>query len=773
MSYSDDPNRESTTDQNSNSLLEMLPSGTATSAGTLDLSFMGAALPAVLRDDLAEQEEETGDEYYYDNNNNDYYNDGYHHHHHDDASRVSEVSHNSLRLSALNATLKRLSLQERFRIPQHLIDTLYADRIPTEVTQPVTADTAAALTTTPNELAAPPRPRLYNRALHPSRLASMSSGGTTTAYDGDDDSDAILRSRRSSDDNDGGSTLPSMGGTTASTRVGDGGKATATPPTTTRDASEAVMVSAHNHLPATTDPNQRVLTVGSPRKPPNSPARTGTTVLTQSPQSSDAVAAIIQSISEELYLEDPSSNTGSLVGYGGSSSAVMSRGTIRPSDTMKAVVGTSASLTSSNPQSTLLPTDTMQAVMGSSSSLAYSGMGGAVIRPSDTMQAVVGGTPSASTGRTSRAPPPPKVIPSPTAHVNTHTSGPSPLHLARSSNPSLPRYMSPTASSAGGQPIKLHVSPGRIPSYPIDLSDVDESVVASTTVASSHAPLHSFSLPEDRRKAIYVEAYGKQMRHQPSPTKAFPHTSPIPVGRRTNPTTPVVQSSGTSSIDVVKQARRVERSGSGRVLYVDVTENDDAAAAAGASITASSLEPDSDAAVMELQSTTWIASSRTGGGGGGGEPSHRSLQLSSAPPTPQQQRKLALQGMSVSGSSVWGGTYDRTAVTSLSSTAAASTTPVVGTTKSASAKHWPRENNGRAANPSPGGVTDHHTAPTPKASSSRPAPQIFFPTDNNKGAEEGFDEWLDSALATKTFDKTTSSDEEKEALDDWLDSVIS
>ena len=289
MSYSDDPNRESTTDQNSNSLLEMLPSGTATSAGTLDLSFMGAALPAVLRDDLAEQEEETGDEYYYDNNNNDYYNDGYHHHHHDDASRVSEVSHNSLRLSALNATLKRLSLQERFRIPQHLIDTLYADRIPTEVTQPVTADTAAALTTTPNELAAPPRPRLYNRALHPSRLASMSSGGTTTAYDGDDDSDAILRSRRSSDDNDGGSTLPSMGGTTASTRVGDGGKATATPPTTTRDASEAVMVSAHNHLPATTDPNQRVLTVGSPRKPPNSPARTGTTVLTQSPQSENAV----------------------------------------------------------------------------------------------------------------------------------------------------------------------------------------------------------------------------------------------------------------------------------------------------------------------------------------------------------------------------------------------------------------------------------------------------------------------------------------------------
>jgi hypothetical protein len=240
-------------------------------------------------------------------------------------TRGPMIPSTSLPIRAMGATLKRLSLAEQFRIPQHLIDTLLfldgddankASKTKEQLQQqeqgqqrntvdPKHAAAAAAATA--------PRQPLLRRG----QLASVASVNLVSSgeYDGDgddddDDSDAILRSRRSSqEDQDGDGTAAGDASTLPSTVA---------EPNHSDDAYYRARRDQHRHN-NDTSPRERQPPPRAPWDPQpvhvvegrfaaesglRSPRQHRPSIDACYPGGNGAVAAIIQSISDELHHVD-------------------------------------------------------------------------------------------------------------------------------------------------------------------------------------------------------------------------------------------------------------------------------------------------------------------------------------------------------------------------------------------------------------------------------------------------------------------------------------
>jgi hypothetical protein len=455
---------------------------------------------------------------------------------------------------AMGATLKRLSLADQYQIPQHLIDTLFVDvhnsndrdkatkkekegmgqhqkqegherniagplLSPSKAADPATIPATSATATSPR--------LLLRRGQH---VASLSSVNIVSSgeYDGDDDSDAILRSRRSSqeedDDNNGegdASTLPSA------------------------EADLNHHDDAYYYDP-NHDPQQYVddapwdrprhVVVGRFASETGWSQRQEDPVLSGN-RNNGAVAAILQSISDELhhvdqivstsgggddddddddddaYFPDQSLSTATnlaqqLEGESKSGIVVASATTIPPSDTMQAVVvshstsTTTHTATNASSSYRYLPhSDTNQAVTSATSrgaavSSSTSSSGRAIL-PSETMRAVVNGRPVPAADRPVPAAAADGLLFPPNLTLTLSVPSPSARSTPSAWNSRGSGMLSPPSSD-----VKLVVSPGRIPAYPIDLSEAPSPPQGTDQLLHER---HSFSFPEERIRALYNE----------------------------------------------------------------------------------------------------------------------------------------------------------------------------------------------------------------------------------------------------------------------------
>jgi hypothetical protein len=776
----------------------------------------------------------------------------------------------TFQLHALNSALKSLDLHDLFRIPQHLVtDTMYILEVNNQSKKKQKEDAEEQqlkeeIGRSPIVLSSVPVPAAQMTALTSRRIrriASLSSGGGTTAndvasaeYDGDDDyydSDAILRSRRSSsrDDGEETSTLPSVGHhqnhqnqnhqlspqnptlfmNHLAVSPHEGGDGSSPPLVVVQGRHEI-----GNEHPSWRRDTENVVVEGmvdarySQSSPP--PARQP-----QQGSGGDAVAAIIQSISEELYQVNRvvsgeeggsayySNDCGSGCYVDATSSSLLAVAPIVPTDTMQAVVSGSTRTSSSafhhrhlvthsdSAQAIapsiamIMPSDTVQAVVSNSTrtssslhrslphsdtaqavadnSTLASSFGGA-IRPSDTMQAVVNGVPVASTDRT--APNdllfPPNLtlsmmIPSsPSARVKQPLSK-DPFVSSASRSNSYP--YSPSLASLKQPSIELELSPGHLAAYPIDLSAAPSPPPESHR---HHQHRHSFSVPEDRIRALYDDsrspavdagtdeggsvAYGGAGRPTPSsPSRSW-------VSASSSPYAPPRRGSEEAS-DALERARNgvqpslgvapalsaalspTSNSSSHRgnkqdVVLVQGMQQLTAsqppprgARSSGKSSkhsrASSSTEPDSDAAVVHSDKAS------AGRPPADSPPLDARYRLPHHPPHPVKTLGTD-QALSVSD-------------------AAPLITPKT-------------ENKTKKKTPPPGVAVGRSLADT----------------DGDDDEPEDYDTWLDSALATRTFDRdmndTDENDEDggegeegveveaiaidksAQSLNDWLDSVI-
>jgi hypothetical protein len=459
----------------------------------------------------------------------------------------------SLPIRAMSAALKRLSLAEQFQIPQHLIDALYGDgdkdkaikQRHKEQRHPLTppsnaeregtgpspdkADPAARAADAAAAFAAGRAPRIQLRR---SQLACVPSVRLVSSgeYDGDGDddddgdSDAILRSRRSSQEDEDGSTLPS-------TTAADPNNSNANAADYSHHHHSGSDDSARQQHPSPWNGTGNVVEgrLAASQRPSNG-ARTD----------SDAVAAIIQSISDELhhvdqivstsggdddddgnrdiFPDESLSPTMSLFLGGESSSGIAASATIPPSDTMQAVVVSRSTSTTTTTHASssyryLPKSGTNQAVTSDPSATTTaaaardatsSSSSGYGIRQSDTMHAVVNGRPVTAAPAAGDGLFPPNLmlsltVPSPSARSaasarNRNSVGLIPPPAASN------RTKSPPPASPDRT---LVVSPGRIPAYPIDLSDAPSPPQERDLRIHER---HSFSVPEDRIRALYDES---------------------------------------------------------------------------------------------------------------------------------------------------------------------------------------------------------------------------------------------------------------------------
>jgi hypothetical protein len=526
---------------------------------------------------------------------------------------------------------------------------------------------------------------------------------------------------------------------------------------------------------------------------------------------SDAVAAIIHSISDELYQVDRIVSSGGEDRGGGyystdggadtdAASSLLAVAPVAPTDTMQAVASGSTRAGSSLYRSQLLPSDTalavaesatlassyggggatrpsfdsMRAVVHPASSAdrtAHGGSGGgagaAAIRRSDTMQAVVDGVPVAMADRTAPGDlfPPvlalPVTVPSPGSGARAR-----PRSYDPRAAPSAPRsgsYRRSASPVSSNQPsVELDLSPGHVAVYPIDLSEAPSPPHESS---KQHQPRHSFSVPEDRIRALYEDPPPPDIVSDEGGAAAAYRSgrpSPSPPSRsRGSASPPHPRRRGIDAADALERARNI------------IQPSPEAVPALSAALTPTSH-----------------------GSGRGNEPGVLLVQGMQQLASRQERRRQA-QGGGARGDSRASSTEpdsDAAVVhsrqTSFAGAPSADSRPLGGPQRPPHPPH-PVKPVGTHQ-----GLGAGDAAPpiTPKTENKKPPPQPGKTVgrslaDTDEDEPEDYDSWLDSALATQTFDRETENADDTEgeegveveairitkspqSLNDWLDSVI-